>query len=229
MPNRSRAAGDQPPTQASPERVEHLSDELASSTWAFLVRDAVARAAPDGRAPAVARLSSVSQSAREVVLVLARCATRDSEWLHVRLPVRPNGSTGWIRRNAAGELREVRRALVVDRAALTARLLRDGSEELWSGPIGIGAPGWPTPAGRFYVRVRYVPQREHPLYGSFAFRTSGCVDRVPWPGADFVAVHGTNRPDLLPGHVSKGCIRVLDQDVLELRKLLPIGAPVRIV
>ena len=163
------------------------------------------------------------------MLVLARSSTADGEWLHVRLPVRPNGTTGWIRREAAAELRVVRRALVLDRARLTGRLVRDGTEVLWSGPIGIGTERWPTPAGRFYVRSRFVPPWGDPLYGSFLIETSALAPNPPWPGGDFIAVHGTNRPELLPGRVSKGCVRVHDDDVLELRKLLPVGAPVRIL
>lgn len=233
MPSSSRAASASPASRRRPTgargTTEQLSDELASSNWAFLVRSTAARAVPDRGASVVADLPCFWQGIRDVVLVLARRTTAEGEWLHVRLPIRPNGSTGWIPREAADELRVVRRALVVDLSALTARLLRDGSEELWAGPIGIGSPAWPTPTGRFYIRARYVPPPDDPLYGSFLFRTSGCVSSPPWPGADHVAIHGTNRPDLVPGRVSKGCIRVHDEDVLKLRRLLPMGAPVRIV
>jgi lipoprotein-anchoring transpeptidase ErfK/SrfK len=71
--------------------------------------------------------------------------------------------------------------------------------------------------------------RSAPLYGAFAFCTNGFVPTPAWPGGDLVAIHGTNRPELVPGAHSKGCIRVRDADVLQLRKLMPLGTPVSIV
>ena len=79
------------------------------------------------------------------------------------------------------------------------------------------------------MRARLVPSARTPLYGPFAFVTSGIVPREPWPGARYVSLHGTNRPELIPGRVSAGCIRMTNEDVLALRPLLPVGAPVTIV
>jgi lipoprotein-anchoring transpeptidase ErfK/SrfK len=49
-----------------------------------------------------------------------------------------------------------------------------------------------------------------------------------WPGGGFVGIHGTNEPDLLPGRVSHGCVRLRNADVLELARLMPVGTPVTI-
>lgn len=40
------------------------------------------------------------------------------------------------------------------------------------------------------------------------------------------AIHGTNRPDLIGGFVSHGCIRMLNSDILALYKLVSVGTPV---
>jgi hypothetical protein len=209
--------------------VERLSDELTTSWWAYVRRATVARRQPSAAAEVVARLPArTSLGTRELVLVLERSSTAAGEWLHVRLPVRPNGVTGWVPARSLGRLRHLRRSLRVDVDAKTAMLLRDG-QELWSGPIGVGAERWPTPRGRFYVRARVRRMPSAPLYGAFAFCTSALAPVPPWPYGDFVAVHGTNRPELVPGAFSKGCIRLRDEDILELRELMPLGTPISIV
>ena len=40
------------------------------------------------------------------------------------------------------------------------------------------------------------------------------------------AIHGTNRPDLIGGFVSHGCIRMYNSDIRELYRLVDIGTPV---
>ena len=49
-----------------------------------------------------------------------------------------------------------------------------------------------------------------------------------WPAGGFVGIRGTNRPELLPGRVSHGCIRFRNEDIRELARLMPIGTPITI-
>jgi lipoprotein-anchoring transpeptidase ErfK/SrfK len=49
-----------------------------------------------------------------------------------------------------------------------------------------------------------------------------------WPGGGFVGVHGTNEPQLIPGRISHGCVRLRNEDILRLARLLPVGTPVTI-
>jgi lipoprotein-anchoring transpeptidase ErfK/SrfK len=49
-----------------------------------------------------------------------------------------------------------------------------------------------------------------------------------WPAGGFVGIHGTDRPDLLPGRVSHGCVRMRNDDILRLADLLPVGTPLTI-
>jgi hypothetical protein len=200
---------------------------LAWSTWTFLRQDAVAREEPDRRAAAIARIPATTQlGTREVVSALERRRdNRGSEWIRARLPVRPNGTTGWLERSSLSNLRLVRRALVVDTDRFRARLLRDG-QQMWEGTVALGKTGFETPLGDFFVRVRMVPPPSVAHYGEFVFWTSGFMPEDWAPGWGWVGIHGTSRPDLIAQRVSAGCIRLIDGDIRFLRAALPVGAPV---
>ena len=68
-----------------------------------------------------------------------------------------------------------------------------------------------------------------PFYGPVAFGTSA---RSPiltdWPGGGVVGIHGTDLPELIPGRVSHGCIRLRNADVRRLGRLMPLGTPITI-
>jgi lipoprotein-anchoring transpeptidase ErfK/SrfK len=49
-----------------------------------------------------------------------------------------------------------------------------------------------------------------------------------WPGGGFIGIHGTNQPEILPGRVSHGCVRMPNAAVLRLARLMPLGTPVTI-
>ena len=53
----------------------------------------------------------------EVYLVLER----EGNWVQVRVPARPNGQTGWVRRTALGPIRSVSTRITVDRKTATLR------------------------------------------------------------------------------------------------------------
>ena len=115
----------------------------------------------------------------------------------------------------------------VDRRRLRATLY-EGGERVWRSRVGVGAPGTPTPKGRFYIRQRLRNLGGSPLYGPWAFGTSAYSVLSDWPGGGVVGIHGTDQPELLPGRVSHGCVRVPDAAIRRLAKLMPIGTPVRI-
>ena len=117
--------------------------------------------------------------------------------------------------------------LVIDRRRLVATLQRDG-RPVWRAPIGIGTDATPTPAGVFFVRNRLTRYRS-PFYGPVAFGTSArSATLTDWPGGGFIGIHGTDRPDLIPGRVSHGCIRLRNAAILRLARLMPVGTPIRI-
>ena len=207
-----------------------LDGERYVSLWTTVRRPVTARSAPSREAGAVTRLSRrTPEGTANPLLVLDRA--RDGAgrvWIRARLAVLPNGTTGWVPRAALSGYRSVRTRLVVDLDRLRATLLRNGRPVLRA-PVGIGQSQWPTPRGRFYVRNKLVRYRSD-FYGPLAFGTSArSAVLTDWPGGGFVGIHGTNQPDLIPGRVSHGCIRMRNSDIERLGRLLPVGTPITII
>jgi hypothetical protein len=207
---------------------EQLGADPHAARWAALRRPTIARAAPSSRARRIARLSSrTAEGTTNLVLVLG--TRRDSAgrvWIRARLPAR-GVLSAWLPRSALGTYGVVHTRLVVDRARLTLTLLRDG-RVVFSAPVGIGRPQTPTPGGLFYVRDR-VTRYASAFYGPIAFGTSArSATLTDWPGGGFVGIHGTDRPDLVPGRISHGCIRLRNGDLVRLARLMPVGTPLQI-
>jgi hypothetical protein len=200
------------------------------SHWAFVDRRVVARKRPDRTAPVAGRLTLKTEDGTdELVLVLARKRGQDGRiWLRVRLPIRPLGSTGWVPASALERLHAVRTWLRVDTRRLRATLVRSG-RVVFRARVGVGRSRWPTPHGDFYVRNKFVGFPRDTIYGALAFGTSAKSEVLTdWPRGGIIGIHGTNRPDLIPGRVSHGCIRMTNRDILRLGRLMPVGTPVTI-
>jgi lipoprotein-anchoring transpeptidase ErfK/SrfK len=199
-----------------------------ASRWASVVRPVAAHAAPRSNAPIVARLvTRTPEGTSNLVLVVANAGSDGGLWAKVRLPVLPSNTTGWVPRSALGGYRVVQTRLVVDRDSLTATLFRNG-RPVFRAAVGVGRPQWPTPRGEFYIRNR-LREFKSSFYGPLAFGTSARSSVLTdWPAGGFVGIHGTDRPELLPGQVSHGCIRMRNEDILELGRLMPVGTPLTI-
>jgi len=208
-----------------------LSDEFTRTRWASADILATARAGAAASARPVARLRFYTEDGyTEVYILLRRHFDRHGvAWVEVRLPGRPNGRVGWVRRSALGSVRTVHTALRVDRHRLRATFFRDG-HRVWSARVGVGKAGTQTPAGRYWIRERFaVPGRS--LYGPYAFGTSAYSRLSDWPRGGVVGIHGTDQPGLIPGRPSHGCIRMRNRDIRWLARSgrLLIGTPVRIL
>jgi hypothetical protein len=194
-----------------------------------VLRPVTARAAPSADARAVASLATrTPEGTANVVLIIGRVQDSGGAlWAHVRLPVLPNGTTGWVPRGSLSGYHAVRTHLVIDLQRLTATLW-SGGRVVFRAAVGAGRPNWPTPRGQFYVRDR-VRSFDNPFYGPVAFGTSArSAVLTDWPAGGFIGIHGTNEPELLPGRVSHGCIRLRNPDILRLARLLPVGTPLTI-
>jgi lipoprotein-anchoring transpeptidase ErfK/SrfK len=210
-------------------RPQPLGQERHVSVWTSVRQADLARKAPTAGAAPVARVGlRTPEGTSNVLEVLSRA--RDAAggvWVKVRLAVLPNGTTGWLPRTAINGYRTVRTRLRIDLGRLRATLFRDG-EPVLRAPVGVGEPQWPTPRGRFFVRNKLVRFRS-PFYGPLAFGTSArSAVLTDWPDGGFVGIHGTSRPDLLPGRISHGCIRMRNPDILRLGRLMPVGTPITI-
>jgi hypothetical protein len=213
-------------TPGAPRRlgsIRHLS------YWAPVERSVPARTAPSATAPTVSRLSPrTPEGTRNTVAVFERTKDREgAPWVRVGLAVLPNGTTAWVPRAALGGYGTVDDRLDVDLGRLRATLYSNG-RAVFEAAIGVGTVTSPTPTGRFYIRNKLTRYRS-PAYGPVAFGTSArSPSATDWPAGGFVGIHGTDRPELLPGRVSHGCIRMRNPDILELARRMRVGTPVTI-
>ncbi|HWG56791.1 MAG TPA: L,D-transpeptidase [Gaiellaceae bacterium] len=161
------------------------------------------------------------------MLALARVERAGKLWIKARLPVLPNNTVGWIPREALGGYGSVNTRVVVDTTKLTLTLFRLG-RPVFTARVGVGQPQWPTPKGEFYIRNK-LTRYASPTYGPIAFGTSArSAVLTDWPAGGYVGIHGTNQPELLPGRVSHGCIRMRNGDILRLAELMQPGTPLTI-
>jgi lipoprotein-anchoring transpeptidase ErfK/SrfK len=227
------AAGGLPAPEAGGLRIgapRALPRDAGATTWVSVRAVASARAAPRRTAARVGVLEPrTPEGTTNLVPVLARRRSGgDALWVRVALPALPNGRTGWVPRAALGAYGTSDLRLVVDRRALTATLLRDG-RVVFRAPVGIGTRAAPTPAGRFLVR-NVLRRYRSAFYGPIAFGTSArSATLTDWPGGGYIGIHGTDRPALIPGRVSHGCIRMRNHDIAALARLLRAGTPVTIL
>ena len=154
---------------------------------------------------------------------------RAGAWVEVELPVRPNGSTGWVRA-ADVTVAGVAYRLDVLRSEHQLKVYRFGALERTL-PIGVGRGETPTPGGTFYLKELLRPPNPRGAYGPYAYGLSGFSNTLTsFNGGDgVIGLHGTNEPQLVGKDVSHGCIRLRNADITSLVKELPLGTPVRIL
>lgn len=206
-----------------------LSDGRTFAHWAHPERIAPIRRLPSPTSRQVAQAHYLTEDGfPEVYPVLqSRTDSGGQTWLQIRVPMRPNGRTGWVRDSVLGPLNRVETRLLVERGGLRATLYRSG-RRIWRSPVGVGATSTPTPGGRFWIREKFNVADSGGPYGPRAFGTSAYSVLSDWPGGGVIGIHGTNEPHLIPGRPSHGCIRVPNPAIVRLAKLMPIGTPVRI-
>lgn len=187
----------------------------------------IARQRPDPATAAVHVFRDFRKDYRQqyVFALHERDGSDGRPWVHVELPMRPNGSRGWIPARAA-ELRPVTVTVVVRREARRLEVYRSGRLAFRT-IVAVGKPGAETPLGSYYVTARFTPT--DPFYGPFALETSAYSRLSDWPGGGIVGIHGTSMPWLLGKAVSHGCVRVANTAALTLKRLVPVGSRIRIL
>lgn len=95
------------------------------------------------------------------------------------------------------------------------QLLRDGILQK-SYPIAVGKMLNETPIGN-YIIINKAPNPGGP-FGTMWMSLS----------KEHYGIHGTNDPSSIGKAVSRGCVRMYNQDVEELARTIPIGTPVSI-
>jgi len=194
-----------------------------------VVPSVTARVDPDVDAAEIVTLSHpTDRGGARVFEVITPYVSPVPEWLEVWLPIRPNGSTGWIR-SADVELGLNPFRVEIDTSDFELVLFRD-DEEVLSTPIAVGTGDTPTPYGRFFITELLQPSSPNGPYGPYAFGLSGFSEILSSfaGGEGVIGIHGTDNPSAIGTNVSFGCVRV-DNDVIEtMASMVPLGTPVEI-
>jgi hypothetical protein len=149
-------------------------------------------------------------------------------WVEVMLPVRPNGSTGWVRSEAVA-LYVVDSEIVVDLSDRQLTYLVDGIEVVAT-EVGIGSDHNQTPIGQFFVTDNVTLSDPNSPWGPHALGISARSDTITeFNGGDgIIGIHGTNNATSIGGNVSLGCVRVPNDMISLLHQMVPLGTRVTV-
>jgi len=205
------------------------ADAAASGAATSVVAQAIGRTVTVHRTPTAGNILVVFVNPgrfgeQRVFLV----KSRRPGWEQIYLPLRPNGSTGWVEdRNVELALDDY--AVNVSLSARKVTVYKDGVL-IDSFQAAIGTSATPTPRGHFYIDELLVQPNPGGVYGPYAFGLSAFSDVLfgfgGGPGQ--IGLHGTNDPAGIGTGVSHGCIRLDNAEITKLAHLLPLGTPVDI-
>lgn len=195
----------------------------ATSVATATVDNVIAYDSPDGGETVAEFANPIETGGPLVFQVLDESTTG---WLEVLLPVRPNGTTGWVQADDV-ELAQTPYRIEIDVSDHRLRVLQ-GDEEQIATDVGIGTGDTPTPIGSFYLFELLQPLEPNGPYGTYAFGLSGFSETLETfnGGNGVIGIHGTNEPSSLGTDVSHGCIRVANDVIDEMVGFLPLGTPV---
>ena len=178
-------------------------------------------AKPDG--PVTHTLSNPQANGAPRTLLVMK---REGAWLQVSLPVRPNGTTGWVRSTDVSIARVLYR-IAVSTTAHRLRLYKSG-RLVATFRAATGTGGTPTPLGTFFLAELLAPTNAG--YGPYAYGLSAFSDVLTsfGGGPGQIGLHGTSDTSSIGRSSSHGCIRLSNKDITTLAKLLPLGTPVTI-
>jgi lipoprotein-anchoring transpeptidase ErfK/SrfK len=154
---------------------------------------------------------------------------RRGAWAAVTTFLVPNGRRAWVRvERRTFAVRRTRWRLEADLSERTLSVLH-GAGLVRTLKVAIGAPGTPTPPGTYAVTDKLDGRGFGRGYGCCILALSGHQPKVrvgPIDGR--LAIHGTNRPDLVGRRASLGCLRARDRDVRWLMRTVPVGTQLTI-
>jgi lipoprotein-anchoring transpeptidase ErfK/SrfK len=162
---------------------------------------------------------------------------RNDGWVKVLLPVRPNGSSGWVK---GSDITVSPNTFRID-VSLGAHTItvHKGGDVIYTGPVAVGATDpplpdvgkpTPTPTGEYYLRVLLQNPDPTSVYGPYAYGLSSHSDALDsYAGGDAeVGIHGNNDASVLGKNATHGCIRMDNDAITMLAKQLPLGTPVEV-
>ncbi len=149
-------------------------------------------------------------------------------WLHVELPGRPNGHTGWIKADGT-KTQTTNWHIVVTTGSPHVYVYRDG-HVVRVFPAIVGKPTTPTPHGQFFVEesIALSPSDAGAPYAlALSARSNVFQEFAGGPGQ--IALHGLdNVGGVLGTAESHGCVRLADSAIRWLAWRVGPGVPVTI-
>ena len=211
----------------------HAADSRvpASQPLVVLLHDHVARTAPSTQARRIETVAARRPltRVRSRLPVLGQAVRAEGiSWVHVRLPGRPSGHTGWI---PTSQTRRTSTEWHISIKLSTRRVtvFRYGRAERRFRAV-VGKSATPTPRGRFFIEEALALSSHH-AGGPFALATSA-RSRVLQEfdgGPGQIALHGMNNLWGAPGTaVSHGCIRLSTRAITWLARRIGAGVPLTI-
>ena len=166
---------------------------------------------------------------RTVLPVIGHRTGRNGvRWLQVRLPGRPNNSTGWIRK-ARTTRSSTAWHLAVDLSERRVTVYRRGRIVLTFSSV-IGSHATPTPRGRFFVEESVLltgGQVGGPFALALSARSYVLQEFAGGPGQ--IALHGVwNVGGRMGTATSHGCVRLDTAAITWLGRRIGPGVPVTI-
>ncbi len=165
----------------------------------------------------------------EGLAVVGLVMQRQGDWIEMQISRRPNEATAWVKASEVSIRTTPYRIKVI---SSDHRLIAyNGNEVIMDAPVAVGTGGTPTPTGTFFIdgAVRLIDATGP--YGAYQLSVaafSNVLQRFG-TGNGQIAIHGTNAPGLVGSSVSKGCIRMTNEDITTLATMVPVGTPVEIV
>jgi lipoprotein-anchoring transpeptidase ErfK/SrfK len=154
---------------------------------------------------------------------------RRGAWAAVTTFLVANGHRAWVhvdRRTFV--VRRTRWRLQADLSDRTLTVLH-GTEVVRTLKVAIGTRATPTPPGTYAVTDKLDGRKFGGGYGCCILALSGHQPKVRVGAIDGrLAIHGTDRPDLVGTRASQGCLRARDRDVRWLMRTVPVGTQLTI-
>jgi lipoprotein-anchoring transpeptidase ErfK/SrfK len=196
-----------------------------------LLRPVTARRAPrpSARARTVLQPLAPIGGGRTALLVTRSVVTEGRRWVEVLLPIRPNGTRGWVPAGAL-RLRTTPFRIVIDVGDRRLTIFRS-NRPILRAPIAVGKPGNETPRNDDFAIAEMIRTRTPGAFlGPVVFPITGYSEKLnEFLGGDGrVAIHGTSLPELIGTAASHGCIRMYNRDNVRMSRLVRPGTPVKI-
>jgi lipoprotein-anchoring transpeptidase ErfK/SrfK len=196
---------------------------VSTTHLALLVTTHEAYSKPDLHSASVGRVPMRRPLTGErTALPVLGARSGSAKWLHVALPGRPNGHSGWIiKRGTVAALTPWH--ILVDLSARRVTILRDG-RPVRSAKAVVGKPSTPTPRGEFFVEEAIsLPPSEVGAPFALALSARSDVFQQFDGGPGQIALHGLmNVGGVLGTATSHGCVR-LDNGMMRwlVRRIRP--------